>query len=211
MQNDMQVFTHIPLPSGNSISLTMKVAVATGSARRFVVGNPAIQLLDVMAGATLSRIAIAEHLAQPGEVIGDQPTAAALDGKAKVREWRADQITNERFVVIDGLGIVVQFDNGEPTVPSALTEDQLRPWLLPGVFDRLCSGQGEFLTELRLGVACSFRRAYSSRRRCPSRRQRRVGIRDSPAGTLLYSPAADWNHERWYARWCLWRPDAPHL
>jgi class 3 adenylate cyclase/tetratricopeptide (TPR) repeat protein len=157
MQNDMQAFSHVSLPSGNRINLTMKVAVASGPARRFVVGQPLIQLLDVMAGATLVRMAVAEHLAQPGEVICDEFSVAALKDNLEVKEWRTDEITSERFAVIGDLEMVVQFDNRRPIAPGTLTEDQIRPWLLPGVFERLCSGQGEFLTELRLAVALFVR------------------------------------------------------
>jgi len=71
MQDAMRAFAQVPLPSGSTVALTMKAAVATGPARRFVVGDSNIQLLDVVAGATLARMAAAEHLAQRGEVVGD--------------------------------------------------------------------------------------------------------------------------------------------
>jgi hypothetical protein len=48
--------------------LSLKVAVTHGPARRFVVGDPQIQLLDALAGATLARVAQVERLAQPGDV-----------------------------------------------------------------------------------------------------------------------------------------------
>ncbi len=164
MQNAMQAFaqapaeTEFPPPrsAGNPIALTMKVAVATGPARRFVVGDPAIQLLDVMAGATLARMAAGEHLAQRGEVIGDAPTVAAIESQAEVVEWRADETTGERFAVIGGLQ-ATRLAHYEPARPGALTADQLRPWLLPIIYERLRSGQGEFLTELRLAVALFVR------------------------------------------------------
>lgn len=156
MQNAMQAFAQVPLPSSSSIALTMKVAVATGSARRFVVGDPAIQLVDVVAGATLTRMAAAEHLAQRGEVIADAPTIAALEGQAEVVEWRTDEAAGERFAVIGSLQ-AIQLASAEPAKPGALTTDQLRPWLLPIIYERLRSGQGEFLTELRLAVALFLR------------------------------------------------------
>ncbi len=158
MQNAMQAFAQVSLPRfvGPPIALTMKVGVATGPARRFVVGDPAIQLLDVMAGATLTRMAAAEHLAQRGEVIGDVPTVAAIEGRAEVVEWRTDETSGERFAVIDGLQ-AAPLVHAEPAPPSVLTADQLRPWLLPIIYERLSSGQGEFLTELRLAVALFVR------------------------------------------------------
>ncbi|HLB50469.1 MAG TPA: adenylate/guanylate cyclase domain-containing protein, partial [Anaerolineales bacterium] len=156
MQNTIQAFAQVPLPSAPPIALTMKVAVATGSARRFAVGDPAIQLLDVLAGTTLARMAAAEHLAQRGEVIGDASTIATLEGRAEVMEWRVDEATGERFAVIGGLQ-AAHLAHAEPATPAALTADQCRPWLLPVIYERLRSGQGEFLTELRLAVALFVR------------------------------------------------------
>ena len=51
-------------PSGARVTLAIKVAVAAGPVRRFVVGDPQIQLIDVLAGATLERLAAAEHHAE---------------------------------------------------------------------------------------------------------------------------------------------------
>ena len=48
--------------------LSVKVAVSTGSVRRFAIGNPEIRLIDALAGATVARLAMAEHLAGPGEI-----------------------------------------------------------------------------------------------------------------------------------------------
>src|SRR5688572_13858657 len=58
--------------------LSVKVAVSTGPVRRFAVGNPDIRLIDVLAGATVARLEIAEDLAGPGEIIADQETVTAL-------------------------------------------------------------------------------------------------------------------------------------
>lgn len=41
--------------------------------------------------------------------------------------------------------------------PFTLSPEELRPWLLPTVYNRLVAGQGEFLTELRPVVACFVR------------------------------------------------------
>ncbi len=179
MQNTLRTFAQVALPSGSTVALTMKVAVATGPARRFVVGDPQIQLLDVVAGATLTRMAAAEHLAQPGEVIGDASTVAAIEGSAEVLDWRTDEsraapatgarghrhsddsardeLISERFAVMGGIPAPIQAAPVELTIREALTEDQLRPWLLPVVYERLRSGQGEFLAELRLAVALFIR------------------------------------------------------
>jgi adenylate cyclase len=100
LQHDMQQFATITLPNGSTSALSLKVAVASGPARRFVVGDPAIQLLDVHAGAPLARTAAGEHLTRPGEVLLDQPTATALGDTAVITEWRVDHETGIRFAVL---------------------------------------------------------------------------------------------------------------
>ena len=61
MQAAMRQFAMIEIDGAGSVALAIKVAVAAGPVRRFVVGDPAIQTIDVLAGATLNRLADAEH------------------------------------------------------------------------------------------------------------------------------------------------------
>ena len=88
MQRAMQQFTTVALPSGETVSLAMKAAVASGSVRRFVIGDPDIQVLDALAGATLARMAAGEHLAERGDVVVDAQTAACLTEQIRIRAWR---------------------------------------------------------------------------------------------------------------------------
>jgi len=41
--------------------------------------------------------------------------------------------------------------------PNSLSDEQIRPWPLTPVYERLHSGQGEFLAELRPAVALFLR------------------------------------------------------
>jgi predicted ATPase/class 3 adenylate cyclase len=139
---------------GGFEGLALKVAVTGGPARRFVVGNPAIQLIDVLAGATVARLATAEQLANPGEILLDVPTVKALGETLWVKQWRAAE--EESFAVYDSLNMPV------PTMPlathlSELAAETLEPWLLPTVYQRERSGFGTFLTELRPAVALFVR------------------------------------------------------
>ena len=63
MQAAMLPFATVRTPAGTPIHLAIKVAVTAGPARRFVVGDPDIQLIDVLAGRTLDHVASAENLA----------------------------------------------------------------------------------------------------------------------------------------------------
>lgn len=137
--------------------LTIKVAVASGPARRFLVGDPQIQCFDALAGETLARMAAGERLAGRGEVAVDRATASALGDAVAIEEWRAAETTGDRYAVVAGLG--------EPVAPApwpALDEAALAPevvsgWLLPAVYSRLAAGLGEFLTELRPTIALFLR------------------------------------------------------
>src|SRR3954466_7021062 len=76
MQRALEQEGRIETPAA-TVSLGMKVAVAVGDARRFVVGDPEIQLLDALAGSVIDRLAAAEERARKGEVIVDR---FALEG-----------------------------------------------------------------------------------------------------------------------------------
>ncbi len=133
--------------------LALKVCVASGPARRFTVGDAGIHLIDVIAGATIARVALAETLARPGEVLLDEASLSAV--MAWVLEIRRTG-AGVCFGVLDPAW------NGTPDLDAAPwplpqapapTPAQLRPWVLPFVFERESSGQGLFVTDLRPTVA----------------------------------------------------------
>ncbi len=160
MQQAMKRFATVTIPSGSQISLAMKAAVATGAARRFLVGDPQIQIIDALAGAILDHLAEAEHLAAKGEVVLDPATVAALGEDADIFEWRQSAAmgkTSQAFGVVSGLAREVRPALWPPLPPQALDEEQVRPWLLLPIYERLRSGQGEFLAELRPAVALFLR------------------------------------------------------
>jgi class 3 adenylate cyclase/tetratricopeptide (TPR) repeat protein len=145
----------IVTPGGNTVQLAMKVAVAVGDARRFVVGDPDIQLIDVLAGRLMDDLAEAEHHAQKGEVVLDPSAMAALGGVAAIGERRTDEASGRTFGVLQGLLVDVEPEPGHQ--PAPLPEDLVRPWLLPAVYERMRTGRGEFLTELRPAVPVFLR------------------------------------------------------
>jgi adenylate cyclase len=157
LQRAMQSFESIALPVGETVSLAMKVAIASGPARRFLVGDPNIQLIDVLAGETLTRMAAAEHYASRGEIVLDVPTTALLDGQLQFVEWRTDEETGNQFAVLSTLLTPVEPAPWPLLDPNVLSEVQERSWLLPAVYDRLHEGLGEFLTELRPAVTVFLR------------------------------------------------------
>lgn len=153
MQRAMTAFASVAIPSGHAVSLAVKIAVAAGPARRFVVGDPAIQLIDVLAGATFDRLAQAERQARKGELVLDLSALEALGADAAIAAWRSIETLGQRFAVVDRLNVDVPASPWPELEPGALSADQARPWLLPPVHERLQAGQGEFLAELRPAVA----------------------------------------------------------
>jgi class 3 adenylate cyclase/predicted ATPase len=156
MQQAMGQFNVVELSFGETVSLAVKAAVASGPVRRLLVGDPGIQLMDALAGETLARMAVGEHLANRGEVLVDAQTVECLGEWGQVLEWRTDVETGTRFGVVGELASPVEPVPWQALAPEALSEEQVRRWLLPAVYERLREGLGEILVELRPGVVTLF-------------------------------------------------------
>jgi class 3 adenylate cyclase len=136
--------------------LGLKVAITTGDARRFVVGDPEIQKLDTLAGATVARTAVGEQLADKGDVLVDEETAQALGAAVVVTEWREDSESKERFAVVEQRSGVDEYETPTSDL-QPLPPDVLKSWVHNIVFEREISGQSAFLTEFRPCVALFVR------------------------------------------------------
>jgi class 3 adenylate cyclase/tetratricopeptide (TPR) repeat protein len=136
--------------------LAIKVSVVAGPVRRLVVGDPAFQRLDLMAGPAVARAAQADALALPGDVLADAGSASAAG--AAVVGWRA---------LPDGTPMAVLDPAWSPAADAAIAsplppvpvppEAVLQPWVHPFVLDRERAGAGWFATDLRPGVALFLR------------------------------------------------------
>jgi len=146
MQATMRTLGTIPTIHG-PLTLSIKVAVAVGTVRRFVVGDPDILLIDMIGGRLVDHLAAAESLAEKGEVVADASVLAALGDASTVDEIRIDPDVGRECGVVSGLDRAVDRD---PFGPMArLDIETVRPWLLDDVFTRLAVGGDEFLGELR--------------------------------------------------------------
>lgn len=155
MQATMANFAAVPIPNGGTVALALKAAVVGGPVRRFAVGDPNIQLIDVLAGSTLDRLAETEHHANKGEVVTDEWTARALGDSVQIRAWQDDAASGEntRFAVVGALNVALSPQSWERPAPDAIPRSSIRPWILPAVFARLSSAQPSFLAELRPAVS----------------------------------------------------------
>jgi class 3 adenylate cyclase/tetratricopeptide (TPR) repeat protein len=151
MRDTMERVGAVHTPGGSVVRLGMKIAVAVGPARRFVVGDPEIQLIEVLAGGLVDDLAAAEHLAEQGEVVLDQSAIEFLSTRAEIAERRRDEDSGRLVGVLAGLTEpVAEAPVPEPDQP--LPDELVRPWLLPPVYERLRTGRGEFLAELRPAI-----------------------------------------------------------
>ena len=154
MQQEMITAGVITLPSGTAARLAMKVAVAVGPARRFVVGDHLVQLIDVLAGSLMDRLAEAEHHATAGEVVLDETAMISLGDRVRGTERSGDH--HRRYLVVREL-VETPVVPPMPAEAAPLPDPVVRQWLLPAVYERMRTGRGEFLAELRTAVPLFLR------------------------------------------------------
>ncbi|MCK5922091.1 MAG: hypothetical protein KAG66_14205, partial [Methylococcales bacterium] len=152
MQAAMAQFSQVQTHAGRVVSLAIKVAIASGTVRRFIVGNPSYRLIDVMAGEPLEQMAAAEKLAERGDVLVHRSTMSALRDDVIIQEWVAEDVA--RVVGLDGTVPDMAWDQ---TVAQPLSAEIANQWLLPQVAHRLANQGRDFLAELRPACALFMR------------------------------------------------------
>jgi predicted ATPase/class 3 adenylate cyclase len=150
MQAVMKELGTVSTPTGKQFELGIKVSVTAGNARRFLVGQPNIQRIEVLAGEILDRMAAAEKQLKSGDVVVGSEVMGRLGNQAIVQEWRKDQ-NDEHYAVVEVLTERIP-DQPWASVPD-LNPEVAREWLLPPVSQRLLRGEGEYIAELRSAVA----------------------------------------------------------
>ncbi|MBC8163573.1 MAG: AAA family ATPase [Roseiflexaceae bacterium] len=148
----MSLIGAVALPNGENSLLAIKAALAAGTARRMVIGDPAMHLIDTLAGDALVRAVAAESVAQRGEIIIDGATARRLSARLHITSWRVSTSdpTCDYAVVAGYSGSVAP----QPWPQFVQLDPELaQPWLLPAIYQRLHAGLSEFTTELRPTVA----------------------------------------------------------
>lgn len=160
MQRVGESFAAYEVAPGVVAELALKMALVSGRARRLLVGDPTVQLLEVLAGAVIDRLSAIEHVAQRGELVVDRETIDLLDLHAAIEVWRPTE-TGQWAGVVTGLDPAwsdrVLSDWKETAELSLLEQnlpaETLRPWLLPAVWKNLQEGEETFLAELRPAAA----------------------------------------------------------
>jgi len=149
MQRAMQLVGAFTVPGGETAAMAVKIAVVAGSARRFAVGNPRIQILDVLAGRLLDRMSGVEALLDRGEVGIGTEVLAWLGPEAEIGLWRTAP-SGEHFAIVSSLTSEIAQTPWEDS--PTLDRDVARPWLPPVIAERLERGEEAFIAELRLAI-----------------------------------------------------------
>ncbi len=92
-------------PGGLSFQPSIKVAIAVGSVRRFLAGDPAIQRMDVLTGSAMEALEKVGHLVERGMVVMEASAATQLaaGGAGLVFDGeREDSQSNIRAAVLTG-------------------------------------------------------------------------------------------------------------
>ena len=143
----------LPMVDGSPVPIAVKVTVAPGPIHRFIVGDPGIQVWDVIAGSTVERLASAAGHTVSGQVVLAATEEGPIQGVTLTGGWHA----------IDG-GVWAVVGSAEPAAPSpwpkmdelALADDLVSRWLPPAVYRHLRTGD-KYLAELRPGVSVFVR------------------------------------------------------
>jgi class 3 adenylate cyclase/predicted ATPase len=156
MQNEMRAFVELSMPGSIIARLSVKITIASGTVRRFMVGDPEILKFDLLAGDIVTRTSTADHLSERGEVLLDEASVQALGDALTVKEWRTDETTQERFAV------AAQFNGTDTTSsPSKILRmpppNKLKSWMHYPLLKREQDGQGQLPTEFRPCVALFVR------------------------------------------------------
>lgn len=141
MQSAMGKISQLAIPGEGSVGLGVKISMATGPVRRFLVGDAACQRILVLAGETLQRMEAGAQITKPGEVLADENSIRRLESKVVLASYRFTNI-GEKFTIVAEICQDVDPNPWPDRSPQTLSEDQLRPWLLPQVFERLIRRAG---------------------------------------------------------------------
>ena len=115
--------------------IAVRVAVASGTAKRFIVGDDAIQRFEVFGGAIVSQMAEASDLATANQLLVSGSVVADLAGVASFDDapGRAARYSALREINHD-------IPQHPWTPPEVISESALLPWVHDAVARRLGSG-----------------------------------------------------------------------
>lgn len=149
MQEAIGEFSHITTAAGTTISFAMKTTVVAGSARRFLVGDPRVHNLEVLAGELLEILALGDLLATKGDVLVHEPISNQFDHLLTVSGFRTDETSGHQFAAISAIKEQATISPWPELSSTALTADQVKSWLQPPIYQAVRGGMSQYISELR--------------------------------------------------------------
>lgn len=137
------------LSTGREISLGIKIALAVGPVRRFLVGDPTIQLLEAIAGRELDQVVSIHQALDKGDVAISAEVLKKIEEDVIVRSWRQTE-AGSQFAVVAAKADLAQANPWPPI--SQLDDEVARKWVFASIYERITVEEIEFLTELRQAV-----------------------------------------------------------
>jgi class 3 adenylate cyclase/tetratricopeptide (TPR) repeat protein len=125
---------------GEPLHLALRIGIAAGSAKRFLVGDPGVRVMEMVAGSTVSRAAAAEALASPGDVVVSREI---VDASA----MRAEPLADGSLARIEALLADVP-QSPWPDVGERPADDRLREWHHAELLSHVLAGS-ELVGDLR--------------------------------------------------------------
>ena len=139
-----------------AIDLALKAAIASGPARRFVVGDEQIQLFDALAGETIDPHGPRRGNDPPWAVVIDETTASCIPNLPEMVRW-ITHTDGQRFAPSGTPRMKPgdwEFRPAQaqpcpwPELSQPIPDEKMQAWLLPAVYNAT-RRPGRFLTELR--------------------------------------------------------------
>jgi adenylate cyclase len=143
MQAATAEFGSFGLRGAGALPVSLKVGLSHGEARRFMVGDPQVQLHDVVAGTAVDHACAGERLCRPGEIMVERALVSALADAVSVKDSTGE------FVRVTGLRRPVAADPWPVPVAQRFDDYVLQAWMAPAVYAGVRAGQGRFLAEFR--------------------------------------------------------------
>lgn len=132
--------------------LRLKIGIGTGDTYRFTPGNPAYGTFDVLAGPAVTQMSHAEGLASPGQIILCPQTSAVI-GALFTQEAVADGYTLLKPTIFAPSVSARRWRSirwMEHVERAWDLVEASRPYIPLPLYERLQSGHGTYMTDLRL-------------------------------------------------------------
>ncbi|MEW5939074.1 MAG: adenylate/guanylate cyclase domain-containing protein [Chloroflexota bacterium] len=146
MQTIMAENGSINLTGGAATDIGIKIALSVGHVRRFLVGDPRIQLIEALAGRELDRVYSAQERLDKGQVAVGRAVWEKIRDRVQVGAW-IQSADGEPFAIVRGEPDLASRDPW-PDIPP-LAADVARQWIFASVYERIRAEELEYLTELR--------------------------------------------------------------